>query len=63
MKRKEYRIETIINGVCGSSWCNNYNCACAYCEKVERENVNTKTAIYDDNGKLLYLNDNRGEKW
>lgn len=53
MNRPNYHIETIINGVLCSQFCNNYACAVAYCEKVETEN-NAKTRITDANtNKIL----------
>ena len=56
-KETNYRIEIEYkNGGLTSMFCNNYSCAVAYCEKLENEYKQIKTAIYDNKKTIRFYN-------
>jgi len=58
MKRLNFLITIVYkSGVVTSLHCNNYDCALAYCEKLEKLNKHIKLTIdaVHDNNRNIYL--------
>lgn len=58
-KENNFRIEITHDcGVSSTEHCNNYNCAVAYIEKIEREYKHVKTALYDAKNRCIHFYNN-----